>query len=185
MNQFAEIIPKFQTTLPAIRSWINALLEANKDKTTPVIHLRLPKLQQVFPNDLLEKAKVVTVTGKVPFPPLSRFGLSELAEMEEMSLAGITYEDTFFINQSHLTESLHFPELVHVVQWETLGVDNFLMAYGVGLMQFGYENSPLEQMAYSLQRDFDMGHVPKGIIELIQQQTEGIWNKIAPLVYQT
>ena len=104
------------------------------------------------------------MTGKVPFPPLSRMGLPELEQMENMSMDGITYVDTFFINHLRQTESLHFHELVHVVQWERLGVDNFLLAYGVGLMQSGdlyqtfedvYLNSPLEQMAYSLQAGFE------------------------------
>ncbi len=99
-----------------------------------------------------------------------------------MPLTGITYKDTFFINQNHRTESLHFHELTHVVQWERLGIDNFLLAYGVGLMQFGYEKSPLEQMAYTLQRNFEIGTIPNGIIDLIHQQTDDIWSQVKPLV---
>ncbi len=53
-------------------------------------------------------------------------------------MAGITYKDTYFINHLHQTESLHFHELVHVVQWDWLWVDDFLLAYGAGLMQFSY-----------------------------------------------
>ena len=36
-----------------------------------------------------------------------------------------------------LTESLCCHELVHVVQWDRLGVDRFLLAYGIGLVQSG------------------------------------------------
>ena len=122
------------------------------------------------------------MTGKVPFPPLGRMGLPEFEQMENMYMAGITFKDTFFVNQLHQTESLHFHELIHVVQWERLGVDNFLLAYGVGLMQFGYQNSPLEQMAYSLQEDFDRGSLISGIIELIRQRTDAIWTGVASLV---
>lgn len=145
----------------------------------------------MFPLDLLKKAKVVVVTGKVPFPPLSRMGLPELEQMENMSMDGITYVDTFFINHLRQTESLHFHELVHVVQWERLGVDNFLLAYGVGLMQSGdlyqtfediYLNSPLEQMAYSLQEGFDRGTLPAGVIELIRERTDAIWSGVASLI---
>ena len=124
----------------------------------------------------------MTVADKVPFPPLSHIGLHELSGMEQMPLTGITYKDTFFINQNHRTESLHFHELTHVVQWERLGIDNFLLAYGVGLMQFGYEKSPLEQMAYTLQRNFEIGTIPNGIIDLIHQQTDDIWSQVKPLV---
>ena len=136
----------------------------------------------MFTLDLLSKAKVVVVTGKVPFPPLSRMGLPELAQMENMAMDGITYVDTFFVNHLHQTESLHFHELVHVVQWERLGVDNFLLAYGIGLMQFGYQNSPLEQMAYSLQDGFDRGTLDVGVIELIRQGTDAIWSGVASLI---
>jgi len=73
-------------------------------------------------------------------------------------------------------------ELVHVIQWERLGVDDFLLAYGAGLMQFGYRDSPLEKMAYSLQASFDGGVLPANTIELIQQGTDAIWNGVASLI---
>jgi len=186
-----ELIRKFRSALPEVREWIKDVLEEHKEQAIPVINLAFPKLQKVFPLDLLKKAKVVVVTGKVPFPPLSRMGLPELEQMENMSMDGITYVDTFFINHLRQTESLHFHELVHVVQWERLGVDNFLLAYGVGLMQSGnlyqtfedvYLNSPLEQMAYSLQEGFDRGTLPAGVIELIRERTDAIWSGVASLI---
>ncbi len=177
-----DLVRKFHSVLPAVRGWIENVLEENKEKTIPVIDLPFPRLPKVFPSDLLEKAKAVVVTGKVPFPPLGRMGLPEFAQMENMSMAGITYKDTFFVNHLHQTESLYFHELIHVVQWERLGVDNFLLAYGVGLMQFGYQNSPLERMAYSLQEDFDRGRLTTGIIELIRERTYAIWTGVASLV---
>lgn len=186
-----ELIRKFRSALPEVREWIEDVLEERKEQAIPVINLAFPKLQKVFPLDLLKKAKVVVVTGKVPFPPLSRMGLPELEQMENMSMDGITYVDTFFINHLRQTESLHFHELVHVVQWERLGVDNFLLAYGVGLMQSGdlyqtfedvYLNSPLEQMAYSLQEGFDRETLPAGVIELIRERTDAIWSGVASLI---
>ena len=186
-----ELIRKFRSALPEVREWIEDVLEERKEQAIPVINLAFPKLPKVFPLDLLKKAKVVVVTGKVPFPPLSRMGLPELEQMENMSMDGITYVDTFFINHLRQTESLHFHELVHVVQWERLGVDNFLLAYGVGLIQSGdpyqtfedvYRNSPLEQMAYSLQEGFDRGTLPAGVIELIRQRTDAIWSGVASLI---
>jgi hypothetical protein len=176
-----ELIRKFHSMLPKVREWIEKTLEENKTHAVPVIDLAFPRLEKVFPLNLLSKAKVVVVTGKVPFPPLSRMGLPELAQMENMAMDGITYVDTFFVNCLHQTESLHFHELVHVVQWERLGVDNFLLAYGIGLMLFGYQNSPLEEMAYSLQDGFDRGTLDVGVIELIRQGTDTIWSGVALL----
>jgi hypothetical protein len=38
--------------------------------------------------------------------------------------------------------------LIHVIQWQSLGPERFLKTYAEGLERFGYENSPLEKMAY-------------------------------------
>jgi hypothetical protein len=182
MNPYTKIITKFHSALPVLRKWIEDLLETNKENTTSVFSLKFPRINQIFPKDLLERTKVMTVAGEVPFPPLSHIGLHELSVIEQWLITGITYKDTFFVNQNHRTESLHFHELIHVVQWERLGVDNFLLAYGVGLIQFGYEKSPLEQMAYTLQKNFDIGLIPNGIIDLIYKQTDDIWSQVEPLV---
>lgn len=184
MNQFADIITKFQSTLPLVKAWIDNLLNANRNNAILVANLNFSRIKQIFPPTLLEKSKVVYVLGKVPFPPLNSIGLSELSAMEEMPMAGITYKDTFFVNQAHKTESLHFHEIVHVVQWERLGIDNFLLAYGIGLLQFGYEKSPLEGMAYTLQRSFDTGNVPSNIVGLIQNQADSIWNQVSKIIGQ-
>ena len=181
-----DIIQDIHSGLSVVREWIEKLLEDNKEQAIPVISLNFPRLQKVFASDLLEKAKVVVVTGQVPFPPLplalSSMGLPDFAQMGNASVAGVTYKDTFFVNNLHQTESIYFHELVHVVQWERLGVDNFLLAYVAGLMQFGYQDSPLEQMAYSLQEDFDRESLPDGIIELIRQRTDAIWTDVASLI---
>jgi hypothetical protein len=179
----SEIIRKFYSALPAVKNWIEDLLEEHHSGSTVVSTLGFQRLPQHFPDSLLEGTKVVTVS-EVPFPPLSQLGLEELSAMEHMSLAGITYKDTFFVHEHQRTESLHFHELVHVVQWERLGVDNFLLTYGVGLVQCGYERSPLEEMAYNLQRSFDQSVVPGDLVEFIRQKTDAIWQQTAPLVGQ-
>jgi hypothetical protein len=52
-------------------------------------------------------------------------------------------------------ESLHFHELVHVVQWRHLGPEQILGRYANGLERFGYRQSPLERIAYDLEERFD------------------------------
>jgi hypothetical protein len=171
-----DLMQKFHSTLPAVQEWIDKTLEEHRSDAISVINLSFPRLSEVFPHDLLARAQVVVVTGKVPFPPLSHMGLNEFSQIENMLMAGITYKDTFFVSQLHQTESLYFHELVHVIQWERLGVNNFLLAYGAGLIQFGYRECPLEKMAYSLQSGFDRGVLPKNIIELVHQGTDAIWS---------
>jgi hypothetical protein len=181
MNQM-DLIRKLHSILPMVRKWIENLLKEHSANATPVISLSFPRLNAMLPLELLARAKAVVVNTAVPFPPLSRMGLTEFSQMENMQLAGITYKDTFFISHSHQTESLHFHELVHVVQWDRLGVDNFLLAYAVGLMQYGYQDSPLEKMAYSLQARFDSGILSGDTVRLIQKQTDDIWDMVSTLI---
>ena len=178
MNQI-DLILKLRSALPSVHQWIDETLKKYNATSIPVIDLSFSRLKIALPFELLSKARVVVVNGKVPFPPLSQMGLPEFKEMENMTMAGITFKNTFFVNQFHQTESLYFHELVHVVQWERLGANNFLLAYGVGLMNFGYQNSPLEKMAYSLQTDFDDGILPMNTVGIICQQTDDIWNTVS------
>ena len=176
-----DIIRRFHAALPSVRQWIDEFLNDHAGQARPVSTLGFTRLSTCFPQEVLERAKVVTVP-RVPFPPVDRFGLPELAPVQQMSFTGITFKDTFFLEQGQASESLHFHELVHVVQWARLGVDNFLLAYGVGLIQSGYEQSPLEAMAYSLQRDFDNGRLPQELVRVIETRTDAIWREIAPIV---
>jgi hypothetical protein len=113
---------------------------------------------------------------------VDQFGLPEFAAMKQMSFDGITFKDTFFLQHGRGSEGLHFHELVHVVQWSRLGIDNFLLAYGLGLLAHGYAQSPLEQMAYTLQYVFEGGTPPQNLVGIIEQNTDVIWNQAAPLV---
>ena len=38
--------------------------------------------------------------------------------------------------------------MIHVIQWQSLGTRTDLKTDAEGLERFGYENSPLEKMAY-------------------------------------
>jgi len=70
MNQ-NDLIRRFHSTLPAVHEWIENTLEHHRADALPVIDFGFPRLRMVFPPDLLMKAKVVVVTGKVPYPPIS------------------------------------------------------------------------------------------------------------------
>jgi hypothetical protein len=164
-----------------VRQWIDDYLESHAGHACSVSSLGYERLAACFPQELLDRAKVVTVS-RVPFPPVDQFGLAEFAPVQQMSFTGITFKDTFFLQQGQASESLHFHELIHVIQWGTLGVDNFLLAYGVGLLQFGYAESPLEKMAFTLQRSFEQGTLPQGLVRVVAGLTDAIWEQAAPIV---
>ncbi len=176
-----DVIRRFHTALPHMREWIDQFLAAHEGRARAVNTLGYTQLSKCFSQDLLERAKVVSV-AHVSFPPVDEFGLPELAPLQQMSFDGITFKDTFFLQEGRESVALHFHELVHVVQWSRMGVDNFLLAYSLGLFSFGYARSPLEQMAYRLQRDFELGLLPTGLIRVIEQDTDAIWKQAAPIV---
>ena len=168
------IATKLQAVLPSVKEWIDQTLQQHANVATPVSRSPSKRLQDHYPDALLERARVVAVR-RVPFPPVSQLGLAEFRAMETMPLAGVTYKDTFFVCKGQQTDSLYFHELVHVVQWDRLGVDNFLLAYAVGLLQHGYEQSALEQMAFELQARFDQERVPENLVEFIDVRTDAVW----------
>jgi hypothetical protein len=63
-----------------------------------------------------------------------------------------------------------------------LGVENFLLAYGVGLLQNRYERTPLEHMAYRLQANFERGLAIPHLIQSIEEESDAIWQRAVPFL---
>ncbi len=145
---------QFEQAWPRVTRWITQLLADHALEARQVGELGFPRLPRYFSRELLT-AKVVLV-DRVPVPPLTALGIPGFGDFESMQAAGITYLDTFFVDRRCAAdESLHFHEMVHVVQWQVLGPKGFLAAYADGLARFGYRDSPLEVMAYDLQARFE------------------------------
>jgi hypothetical protein len=69
-------------------------------------------------------------------------------------MAAITFVDTV-VSHEPLTDRLLFHELVHVVQYQKLGVPGFSAKYVTGFLSGGsYETLPLEMNAYKLDARF-------------------------------
>ena len=176
-----DIICQLNIALPQVREWIDELLNSIVDSTSVAREIGFTRLALCFPQDLLEHTRVVTV-DHVPFPPVEKYGLPEFAFMQQMDLDGITFKDTIFLKQGLASETLHFHELVHIIQWSRLGVDDFLLAYGLGLSSFGYAQNPLEQMAYALQYNFELGTLPRELLPAIERGTDAIRSRVARIV---
>jgi hypothetical protein len=139
---------EFHAAYPKLWAWIQKTLEFYEEKAKPVASMHFVRLPLYFDHSLLETAKFIAI-DRLPMPPLSAMGLSRFAVFEQGNFSGITYLDRYFIKQTMVTEeAIHFHELIHVIQWHLLGPEGFLAAYANGLEEFGYENSPLEKMAY-------------------------------------
>lgn len=179
---YADLIEK----LPLMRSWIDATLNqhaAHSYSLKEFVRIqKFHRLPNYFTEELLSCAKVVLV-DKVPKPPLSSYGLTEFEGFEKMDADGTTYKDTYFIKHKYLSyEPLHFHELIHVIQWSYLGVDNFLLAYGLGLIKNGYKESPLEKMAYTHEQRFKDNNNPYSVEDAIKPELNILMQNIGPLI---
>ena len=158
--------------LPTIPNWIQQTLDAHAGERRGVSSFKFSRLPRYFSTELLDTANVVYV-DRLPVPPLSALGLTEFADFENQPLSGITYRHTYFLQRSTAAtdESLHFHELVHVVQWQVLGPKDFLLLYAAGLAEYGYRHCPLETMAFDHRRRFDAGNPPYSVEAEAWRQT--------------
>lgn len=152
--------------------------ESTASQAATVASLSVPGLTQCYSKELLESTRFV-ITDQICYPPLDQFGLEEFKALSAIPWGGITYNDIYFLRRDLASPILHFHELVHVVQYRRLGVDRFLWAYGVGLALHGYEESPLEKMAYDLQLEFEHGIYRRSLVADIERRTDIIWQEVS------
>jgi hypothetical protein len=145
---------EFRAAYPLIAGWIQKTLAEHSIAAKPVATFGFSRLPNYYDAQFLASSNAVVV-ARVPMPPLSAMGIERFRDFERMNAGGITYLNTYFVraDRAH-DESLHFHELVHVIQWRLLGPEKFLALYADGLERFGYRKSPLEVMAFSLQHRF-------------------------------
>ena len=165
---------EFNALYPLVFGWIQQTLRQSAPAARPVASFGFQRLPEFYDADTLATAKVVLV-NRVPVPPLSAMGLERFADFERMGAAGITYLNTYFLRADQAwDESLHFHELVHIIQWRVLGPERFLAAYAGGLERFGYRGSPLEVMAYALQAQFDAREAPFPVEATVKVQLDHV-----------
>ncbi len=155
---------------PPILGWIQNKLAEHAAHARAVASLGFKRLPLYFNPETPAVAKVVYVSS-VPAPPLSALGLPQFSDFENLNAAGITYLDTFFSREEMRgSESHHFHELVHVIQWQVLGPKMFIAAYADGLERIGYRQSPLEVMAYTLESVFRTATAGFDVAAVLRQQ---------------
>jgi hypothetical protein len=166
---------------------MEGLLSSHRHEARSVSSIEgFKRLKDFYPPSMLkEEAKVVVMPPHqgVPRLPLAALGVRGFEEFEDMEAGGITFKDTYFVlHASAGEESLHFHELVHVVQWKVLGVDDFIRCYALGHIVGGsYRNNPLEDMAYHLQQKFEEGSLPPGF-DTPQWITSALHSQVLPLL---
>lgn len=154
--------------LPLARTWIGDILERHRHEAKTVASFGFKRLPDYFTKKTLECARVVLLDA-VPKPPLSAWGLAGMADFEAQEDDGITFENLYFLKRSCAAdESLHLHELIHTIQWQFLGFEQFLLAYVQGhLASGGYAGNPLERIAFDLQGRFQQSQVAFGVERLV------------------
>ncbi|MBI4244520.1 MAG: hypothetical protein HY606_10555 [Planctomycetes bacterium] len=171
-------LTQLKKKLPLVKAWIDDLLSRYSSQARSVSDFGFESLSKYFSKLTLAKARAVVIEN-VPMPPLTSLGLVELSDFEKGRYAGITFKNCYFIRTECISnESLHFHELVHVVQWGHLGVDNFLMTYALGLLENGYADSPLEVLASEHERNFVSKISPYNV----EQRTKDALDQFLPEV---
>ena len=145
-----------------VESWIDELNEAYKPYRQSCSVLQR-QFDRFYRPELLRSSYFVVVNA-LPMPKvpeLKEAGLGDFLDNED-HFGGITYKETYYlVPEAARGVGIHFHELVHVIQWRTLGARKFIQRYMEEIQIFGYsEKAPLEGMAYGLQKTFEEGVVP-------------------------
>ncbi|UZD64641.1 hypothetical protein [Marinobacter sp. AN1] len=142
--------------LDTIRSWVNETNLHFATSRRPCTEFK-ELFAGYFPESFLARSYYVEVP-EVPLPPLEYVSQAGLDDLFGQSVAGLTLDDTYYLTPSAANNlRIHFHELVHVAQWQQLGYRNFISRYLEEISIYGYDQMPLERMAYDLDARFVAG----------------------------
>lgn len=119
-------------------------------------------MRPFFRTAILDSARVLVLSeervGNPPFyGDLIKIGFSGNSLPDFAHMAAITFVDTV-VSHEPFTERLIFHELVHIVQYEKLGMPDFSARYVRGFLSGGsYQAIPLEMNACELDARFAAG----------------------------
>ena len=171
---------ELREVLPQATAWIGDLLKRHRHAAKSVASFGFKRLPDYFAKETLERARVVLLDA-LPKPPLTAWGLAAMADFEAQEDDGITFENVYFLKHSCAwDESLHLHELIHTIQWQVLGPEQFMLAYAQGhLASGGYARNSLERIAFDLQGRFQQSHVAFGVELLVLEHLNKTFAELA------
>jgi hypothetical protein len=127
-------------------------------RATPLSDNQKVFMRPFFPERTLDSARVVFAAEQVGNPPfyreLMRMGFEDGSLPDFALMAATTFVDVV-VSHKPITSKLLFHELVHVAQYEKLGLADFAAKYARGFLNGGsYAAIPLEVNAYELEARF-------------------------------
>jgi|SRR5215469_5052349 len=142
-----------------VAAYIGKRRQAYRQHAVPLDGIQRTAMQPFFPALTLDSARIVVLSGKRVGNPLFygeliRMGFEFRMLPDFALMTAITFIDTV-VSHKPLTDRVLFHELVHVVQYEKLGLPEFSAKYVKGFLKGGcYEAIPLEKNAYQLDSRF-------------------------------
>ncbi len=138
-----------------VAAYIERQRQTYRLRAVPLDRNQNTTMQSFFPESTLDSARDVVLVGElVSNPPfygeLMKMGFEAGSLPDFALMAAITFVDTV-VSHEPFTDRLLFHELVHVVQYEKLGLTEFAARYVRGFLNGdSYEAIPLERNAYEL-----------------------------------
>lgn len=151
-NQLAWVVQQ-------VAEYIERQRETYRSRAEPLKASQRAAIQRFYPASTLDAVGVTVLTGeRVGNPPFYRqlvqMGFEPATLPNFALMAAITFVDTV-VSHEQFTNRLLFHELVHVVQYEKLGLEGFADKYVRGFLSGGsYDGIPLEMNAYELDGRF-------------------------------
>ena len=145
--------------VPQVVQYIGHQRQTYRAGAAPLSLSQRKAMLPFFPEPVLDLTRLVILAGKrVNHPPfygeLMKMGFEATCLPNFSLMAAITFVDTV-VSHEPFTDRLLFHELVHVVQYEKLGVVEFAAKYVTGFLSGGsYDGIPLELNAYELDGRF-------------------------------
>jgi hypothetical protein len=151
--------------LPAILEWINEITTYYKQNAPYTSELNISRLSNYYSQQLLQNTQVAIVK-RCPLPPLAKFGIKGMSVYETWEPKGVQYKDLKYWNV------VHFHELVHAIQWQILQEKIYMNLYCTGIIEKGYRQSPLEEMAWRLQQSFEYNKISFDVSNIVRIELE-------------
>jgi hypothetical protein len=150
---------RIEWVIQHVAAYIERQRQTYRPRAVPLDPNQMAAMRPFYPASTLDAARLAVLAGeRVSNPPfygeLVSMGFEAGSLPDFAFMAAITFVDTV-VSHEPLTNRVLFHELVHVVQYDKLGLMEFAAKYVTGFLSGGsYEAIPLEMNAYELDARF-------------------------------
>jgi len=159
-----------------VEDYVTSSRKKYAPQAVPVTEAQSTAMRSFFSPAVLDSARLCVLRGtRVSNPPMytmaKMMGIRNLPDFAAMT--AITFVDVI-VSHQEFTDALLFHELVHVVQYTQVDLNEFAARFVNGFLQGGsYEEVPLEKMAFELEGRFSQNTAePFSVDDEVRQWSE-------------